>query len=308
MYPPTEVVSLGLSIPTLFAQVLGSEQMFFIFHHMNRILVTLSVHCLLPLGYFIFMATFSTDFVTLNSFWQLYLNISILVAVFFLSLVYYWKVNNYNNHLVAQKLKKFARASTWKQLANQINIEFRRVDKFQTGSLFNRVYVTDNWLIKVSLYSIDFCPNELLDLTLTHANEVNLTQDGSPSTQYLHILVKSLDNNLKMKPFYIRLNSLEYKDFNDKLNRPVREACDIIIKQSLPDQFLDAFRMQISDNIRHVSSRDDVENCVGCMRKLADVKLVKSCDGTGDCTECFCRPMWCLECELKSFKLLKNLS
>lgn len=271
--------------------------MFFIYHHMLRILVTLIVHSLLPLGYFLFMGTFSDldlfNLPSLSLFWFAYLQVSILFAVFMLSLCYYWKQNDFSNHPVACKLSKFA--SNWKQIANQINIEYRRVDKFQAGSLFNRVYVTDNWLIKVSLYSIDFCLNDNVDLTLTHANEVSLTQDGSPSTQYLHILVKSTDNEIK--PFYIRLNSLEYKDFNDKLNKPIREACDIIIKQSLPDQFLDAFRQQIGENLRFNLKREEVETCVGCMRKLADVKLVKNCDQTGDCSECFCRPMWCLECK-----------
>lgn len=51
-------------------------------------------------------------------------------------------------------------------------------------------HVTDNWLIKVSLYSIDMCKIQYLDLTLTYANDVFLTQDGSPGVQYLHILVK----------------------------------------------------------------------------------------------------------------------
>lgn len=56
--------------------------------------------------------------------------------------------------------------------------------------MFNIIYVTDNWLIKVSLYSIDMCKIQYLDLTLTYANDVFLTQDGSPGVQYLHILVK----------------------------------------------------------------------------------------------------------------------
>ena len=264
---------------------------------MLRILITLCVQSLLPLGYFVFMGLFSDlnlfDFVNLSRYWSLYLKCSILFAVLILTICYYWKQNNFNNHPVAVKLKKFS--ANWNQIANQINVEFRRIDKFQAGSLFSRVYVTDNWLIKVSLYSIDLCPNDTIDLTLTHANEVNLTQDGSPSTQYLHILVKSTDN--KIKPFYIRLNSFEYKDFNDKLNKPIREACSIIIKQSLPDQFLDAFRQQISENVSLNLKRDEVETCVGCMRKLADVKLIKSCDNTGDCNECYCRPMWCIECK-----------
>ena len=34
------------------------------------------------------------------------------------------------------------------------------------------------------------------------------------------------------------------------------------------------------------------------MRKLADVKLNKKCDdlNVGECRQCNCKPMWCLEC------------
>ncbi len=305
------MVQSGLSIPNLFSSILGSEHLFFIHYHIIRTLVTVSVHACLPIGYYIFMGLFSSELRLfhlneINIYWKIYLNFSILFTVLLFSIVYYWKVNSFVNHPIVLKLKKYTsnNSTTWNTIANQINIEFRRVDKFQTGGLFNRVYVTDNWLIKCNLYTIDICKNDDLELTLTHANEIHLTQDGSPSAQYLHILVKSTNN--KQKPFYIKLNSLEYKDFNDKLNKPIREATDIIIKQSLPEQFLDAFRFQISENAKIDLKREDVETCVGCMRKQADVKLIKNCDG--DCVQCFCRPMWCLECLGKWFAYRQDQS
>lgn len=53
----------------------------------------------------------------------------------------------------------------------------------------------------------------------------------------------------------------------------------------------------------------ELENCIGCMLKESNIKLQKHCaDGENlrevgegplvnhHCVQCFCRPMWCLEC------------
>ena len=44
------------------------------------------------------------------------------------------------------------------------------------------------------------------------------------------------------------------------------------------------------------------------MQKESDVKLVKLCDDqeAGTCVQCFCRPMWCLECMGKWFASRQN--
>ena len=47
---------------------------------------------------------------------------------------------------------------------------------------------------------------------------------------------------------HCRLNALEYKDLKDKLTTPIVNARNIVIKQSLSDQFLDAFRHQVNLN------------------------------------------------------------
>ena len=48
--------------------------------------------------------------------------------------------------------------------------------------------------------------------------------------------------------FFFRLNSLEYRDLKEKLQAPIRNARNIVIKQSLSDQFLEAFREQVNEN------------------------------------------------------------
>lgn len=253
VYPPNEIVSLGFSIPSLFASYLGSEYLTFVHFHIARTTLTLFIHGLLPLGYYLFIGFYVPQFNLYNAncsiFWKIYLTISLMLAISITTIVYNWKKDNFSNHPICKKLNKLSQSS-WKQIANEINIEYRRVDKFSSGSLNNRIYLTESWFIKVNLYTVSFCQHRNAEFVLTHSNDIMMTYDGSPSIQYLNILVKPLtsDPNLNFKPFYIFLNSLEYKDFNEKLNIPVTEACDIIIKQSLPEQFLDAFRETVNNN------------------------------------------------------------
>lgn len=50
-------------------------------------------------------------------------------------------------------------------------------------------------------------------------------------------------------------------------------------------------------------STQEADTCIGCMQKESDIKLVKLCDSVeaGQCVQCYCRPMWCLECMGKWF-------
>lgn len=186
------------------------------------------------------------------------MNFSILLPVTLLTLAYYWFANNFDNNFIVRNLKKLATNEnnvSWRVLANRINNEFREVEKFSSGSMFNRIYVTNNWLLKVNLYNLQIINNQNINLQLTHANNVKLTQEGNINQQFLNILIKPLDNST-FKPFYICLSSFEYKDFKDKLLLPIEEAANIIIKQSLPEQFLDAFIEQISLNEKTLIKRE----------------------------------------------------
>ena len=50
IYPPTEFISAGLTVQNLFSNLLGSEQMYFVYYHMKRTSITLIFHSLMPLG------------------------------------------------------------------------------------------------------------------------------------------------------------------------------------------------------------------------------------------------------------------
>ena len=50
----------------------------------------------------------------------------------------------------------------------------------------------------------------------------------------------------------IRLNSLEYTQLRERVTTPLRKARDVIVHQSLSDQFLKAFEAQVQQNGRHI--------------------------------------------------------
>lgn len=95
IYPPQEVQSVGLTLPTLFSSWLGSEELYFVHYHIVRTSLTIIVHSLLPLGYYLYMAFCMPE---LNLFplneakqiWQIYFMLSLSIALGLSTLVYYW--------------------------------------------------------------------------------------------------------------------------------------------------------------------------------------------------------------------------
>lgn len=205
------------------------------------------------------------DFAQLDALSKSYLSLSVFLAIAASTLVYYWTLNDYSNNPILKKLKRIAvNGSDWKEKIKSINSEIKNIDKFSSGSLFNRIYVTDTWLLKVNLYSLNICQHKDYEFILTHSKEFELMHERNPCSQLLNILVKPAASQQQpqerprrqLEQFYIRLNSFEYKDFKEKLDRPIQKACDIIIKQSLPDQFLEVFCEHVFSNPSYKLKRD----------------------------------------------------
>lgn len=306
--PPTEFVSAGLTIQNVLSNYLGSEQLHFIEYHMKRTAVTLLVHSILPLGYYVGLGLFSPQLGlftpwNLGLFWKIYLTVSTLIILTCSLLFFLWTRNKYNSHPIAKQLALLGNGtSSWRAVASSINVEFRRVDKFTTGAPGRRVIVTDSWVILTSTYYVYIAHQNDIHLALSNSEEHDIHYESMTSVQFLKFNVISI--NPVLKPFSIRLNALEYKDLKDKLTTPIVNARNIVIKQSLSDQFLDAFRHQVNLNqVFHMPDTMEADTCIGCMQKESDIKLVKLCDSTGveQCVQCYCRPMWCLECMGKWF-------
>ncbi|XP_063431374.1 E3 ubiquitin-protein ligase TM129-like [Mytilus trossulus] len=311
--PPTEFVAAGLTVQNMLASFLGSEELGFIYFHIKRTAATLLIHSCFPLGYFLGLRYVSPLqhlywFPYFAWYWQIYLTISLFIIICASAVVFYWSTGNWSRHPIAKELSYLTNnAGSWRAVASSINVEFRRFDKFTSGPHGRRVIVTDSWVMKTSTYFLNIAHQNDIHLTLSKSEEHSLSYESMTSVQYLNISVVSI--NKKVTPFQIRLNSLEYRDLKEKLSGPIRNARNIVIKQSLSDQFLEAFHEQV--NLNHdfrLPLNMDCDNCIGCMQKESDVKLVKLCDDqeAGNCVQCFCRPMWCLECMGKWFASRQN--
>lgn len=53
---------------------------------------------------------------------------------------------------------------------------------------------------------------------------------------------------LTRSSMFFRLNALDYRELKEKLQAPVRNARNILIRQTLSEQFLQAFAEQLAQN------------------------------------------------------------
>jgi E3 ubiquitin-protein ligase TM129 len=217
--------------------------------------------------------------------------------------------NEFSYHPIVNRLNKLAQGEnlqSWHLLANKINAEYLSIEKFSCGSLFNRVYVTNNWILKVTLYNLQIIKQENASLKITNSTNINFNHEGDLNVNPQYLTIKIIDAS--QESLNVHLNALEYKDFKDKVANQIEEPTNIHIKQSIHDQFLDVFKEEITRNKTYECRQDEVDMCIGCMKQFANMKLVKSCDelNRGECRQCNCRPMWCLDCVGKWFAYRQN--
>ncbi|XP_038609160.1 E3 ubiquitin-protein ligase TM129 [Tachyglossus aculeatus] len=306
--PPSEAQGLGLTVQRLLAAWLGSEHRHFVRYHCRRTAATGLLHALLPLGYYIGMCFAAPErklyhVSLLSDGWRMFLALAVALPTIAGTLAYYWSRNGWANHPLARTLALFALPPTgWQAVASSIDTEFRRIDKFATGPPGARVIVTDTWVMKVTAYRVHVAQQQDIHLTVTDSRQHELSPDSSLPVQFLTISVASV--HPYVKAFDIRLNSTEYGELKEKLRAPIRNAANVVIRQSLSDLFLDTFTSLVERNQSYsVPSNQELEPCIGCMQMSANIKLVKTCreESEGECQPCYCRPMWCLACMGKWF-------
>ncbi|ELT88394.1 hypothetical protein CAPTEDRAFT_153682 [Capitella teleta] len=306
--PPTEFISAGLTVQNVLSGFLGSEQMNFIHFHVRRTCATAFFHSVIPLAYYLFgfcVAETITDWLPWNQRlpWQLFILCSITLPLITSVLIFYWSRNKWKKHPIAQSLERHApQGSNWHSVASSIDVEFRRIDKFTSGSHGKRLIVTDSWLIQMSTYTLYIAHQSDLHLQLVGADEHSISPEHSSGVQFLNIIVNTV--NTAVKPFSIRILASDYNELRTKLQSPIVNARNVMIHQSLSDRFLAAFTEQVERNeVFHKPMDMELEPCIGCMQEQASVKLVKLCDeqNEGECVPCYCRPMWCLSCMGKWF-------
>ena len=317
-----EFIGAGLTPENLLSRWLqntNSEEVQFIQHHIVRSSGTLIIHCSLPLiyllGYCYFVLVVDNDFDSIEELIDVYppfyysIILASMLVISAFTLVYYWSLDSWKNHPIVKRLSYHALNNPWARLANDINDEFRRIDKITIRtSTLTRVVVTDNWIIKVGQWPWKFhlAHQSDVELKLVKSEHLQISSNNDGEVQYLSIRVDSRRNTTK--PFNFRLKSTEYRDLESRLRSSIANIENIAIYKSVSERFVEVFRSHVEENPKH-NEIDELEPCIGCMAVPANVKLIRRCD-TNDtensCVTCYCRPMWCLTCLGKWFAMRQN--
>nr|CAB3267036.1 E3 ubiquitin-protein ligase TM129-like [Phallusia mammillata] len=300
---PTEFQSAGFTIQSLFSNLLGSEMLNFVDYHIRRTSTTVIFHASIPLGYFIgmtFVGESGLDFLEISEWaihtgWQIYFYVAVGIFLGATTLVFYWYMNGWTNHPIVQNLSLYSQQ--WKELAMAVNAEFRSIDKYTSSpSSSSSLIVTDNWIIKSGPYNVVFVHQDFVRLSVGKTEEYHVSPNSLTTVQYVRINVQPTK---KHKPFGIRIMSTDYTEFKAKLKVEVHADPSLTIHRTSSELFLEAFKDQVLKNPLHIVDRmEQYGNCIGCDQKPASVKLIKQCadENEGDCENCNCNPLWCLEC------------
>lgn len=135
--------------------------------------------------------------------WQIYLTVSLAIQLVSCALAFYWSRQGWVNHPICKALSVHAPPnSSWRAVASSINTEFRRIDKFASGSPSARVIVTDTWVLKVTTYHLHVALHQDCHLTVTDSKHHSLSPDLNTPVQIVTITVASI--NPRVKSFDIR--------------------------------------------------------------------------------------------------------
>lgn len=136
----------------------------------------------------------------------------------------------------------------------------------------------------------------------------NVSQDTNDTLQMVSIMVKT--NRAGVPDFHIRINALEFRNLEERITRPIVIPSNIQFHRNVIDRFIDVFKEQVSLNPIYKADRI-TEKCFACMVAEPNIKIHKQCTDTDRngqllaadncCSNCYCRPMWCVECLARWF-------
>ncbi|GJQ87815.1 hypothetical protein Trydic_g18666 [Trypoxylus dichotomus] len=315
IYPPTEFVSAGITIPNLFSSFLGSEYEQFVKYHIKRSCITLLVYSCIPLGYIVWLLLLTGNKALYLSIlgssliWKIYLSTALTLPILALYQIYDWYRNNYTGHPIARNIHKFCNNnSDWSSVASDINVEHRRIDKvcIRTSSICHFV-VTENWIIKVTPLTMSLIYQGDAVLVVKNCDKHNISRHQEGEVQYMNIMVTSTRQNIDS--FIIRLNSDDFQDLQDRVSRSIVIPSNIKFHKTIIEKFVETFKDFVELNPKY-KNEQPVDQCIGCMQNTNYVKLQKLCidneNDTNKCSSCYCRPMWCIDCMAKWFASRQN--
>lgn len=321
VYQSKEFIGAGITPENLLStrDWVGSEEMRFIIYHLRRTAGTIIIHSFLPFwylyGYSYFTSVIDGNHGSMSEFWDHWpifwysLMLSIMLPLSTASMVWFWSLDGWRRHPFIRQLEIYANNNTWAEVAKDIEIEFRRIDKITVRTTpIEKVVVTDNWIILISSspWRMRLSHQSDISLQLASCDHHQLSTEGEiGGSQYLKIEVKN--RNPDIPSYFFRIISTEFQNLQDKVRVSINNFQNISIFKNVSERFVDVFKEQISENARAVFT-DELEPCIGCMAVTANVTILRNCDSSiGDqrednaCVSCYCRPMWCVDCMGKWF-------
>uniref|UniRef100_A0A7E4W6M8 Transmembrane protein n=1 Tax=Panagrellus redivivus TaxID=6233 RepID=A0A7E4W6M8_PANRE len=308
VYPPAEARKAGFVIPTLFYSFVGDEKFNFIQHHLKRSCLTMFVHAALPMVYTLAIYFyFFEQFHHAQSFDLVHVMFRTSLLVLLGAVAYIFKIAraNFQDHSILANLSKYMDVEvTLQNLITEVNEECRNFHNFKVEYVgYSKVVITENWIIKASMYTIQFLKISDARLTLIRAIDPPVLASDVSGLQLIDVLAESVES--RIKPITIRVYSRAmFAELKNHLGRNIEIKADIQLKASLNERFVDVFNTQIQQNPRYAYDyRYDIEPCMGCQFVDANVKIDKNCLDTNlpYCKPCQCKPMWCTTCIARIF-------
>ncbi|KAG5897112.1 hypothetical protein JTB14_014100 [Gonioctena quinquepunctata] len=310
-----EFISAGLTIQSIFGSILGNEHEKFVLYHIRKSCLNLLIYSLLPIGFIVlssllgYMEEVMSLFTTVPIFYKLFFTSSIVLPLVCLYELNNWTRNEHANHPIVVNISKFCNRNNvdWKVVANSIDMEFRSIEKIsiQTSAIVT-VVATENWIIKITPINMFIVHQSDASLAVKEANSYRISPQTTNEVQYLNIEVRS--GRQGVEPFLIRINASDFKDLKDRVARTITIEPNVKFHQSIVDQFVDVFKDTIKSNTRYETNQE-LDQCAGCLQSRSSVKIQKLCEdtpGRENCTHCYCKPMWCVDCLAKWFALRQD--
>ncbi|CAG5019074.1 unnamed protein product [Parnassius apollo] len=218
-------------------------------------------------------------------------------------IICWWEYDKSKHPVVKPLLCYTTPGSDWRVVANNINIEFRSVDKVCIPLTATSKFVaTETWLIRVTQYGMNAVKQRDCSLVATATDSYALSTTGEDEVQYVNI--EAIPSRPDVNQFSFRMTTTALREIQSRLRDPVRVPEHISLLPTVIERFVTVFKHHVEQNPVYYVDQE-LEQCIGCMQNMADVKIDRRClpvppqleaIAPPPCQQCNCRVLWCCAC------------